>query len=138
LVLVRHFFDRVTLMNIGFYDPISERWIKPRPEKTVEPVDPVSLGEALLNAVAATAEKERCDRIWKITRQVAEGVNAPTASPVQPASEHDAASLQWDDRPIAEQMAEIFEGNAAPIAIDPPPDYEPEFSLGYIYWKPKD
>lgn len=61
-------------MKSPWFDPISERWIKPRPEKEEQPVE-VSMGEALLNATAAQAERERCDRIWKITRQVAEGCN---------------------------------------------------------------
>jgi hypothetical protein len=52
-------------MNIGFYDPISQRWIKPRPEKEPDPVPSISLGEALLNATEAATLRERNDRIWE-------------------------------------------------------------------------
>lgn len=109
-------------MNLGeFYDPISERWIKPRPERAPEEKPCVSLGEALLNAVEAAALKERNDRIWKITRQVAEGVNAPTSG----AAESGAV------------YSPEFDG-MAPIVTTTPPEYEAVESLGYIYWKLKD
>jgi hypothetical protein len=111
-------------MNIGFYDPISERWIKPRPPKEPEEKPCVSLGETLLNAVEAAAEKERCDRIWKITRQVAEGVNAPT---------NGATS---EPGPVYSPEYDGVVG--PPIVVAVPPEYEQVFSLGFSYWKLKD
>ncbi len=103
-------------MNIGFFDPISQRWIKPRPEK--EPDAPSLydiIAENYAMAERARAEeirKAEAERIWAITRQVAEGCNH---IPVVEAG------------PIA----------SSPMVIGVPPEYEIVESLGYVYWKPK-
>lgn len=62
-------------MNIGFFDPISERWIKPRPEKEPESPSYQSMADALLSALAAAAQKERNEKIWAYLKQSAEGCN---------------------------------------------------------------
>ena len=131
-------------MNIGFYDPISESWIKPRPEKQEPVAPPVSAGEALLIAVAAKAEQERCDRIWAITKQVAEGCNSVESSPivtseppeyVEPSSPVMIMQVifgnDWASTP------QIDWSGPAPIAAEPTQEYEIAESLGYVYWKPK-
>lgn len=134
-------------MNIGFYDPISERWIKPRPEKPVEAIDPVSLGEALLNAIAADALKKRNDKIWEYLKQSAEGCNAPTSHPSVGGlpidySEPDQAGIDAANATCAKEFlsGEWITGNwtTLPIVTPVPPEYEAVESLGYIYWKPKD
>lgn len=66
-------------MNIGFFDPISERWIRPRPEPEREIPPAMSLGEALIAATEAAQMKERNEKIWALLKQTAEGVNAPSA-----------------------------------------------------------
>jgi len=105
-------------MNIGFYDPISERWIKPRPEPNPEVPEAISLGEALLRATEAAALKERNERIWQYLKQSAEGCNAPTGS--KPAyTEAGGANLQWDDRPLADQIADVLR---PPIVTSVPPE----------------
>lgn len=65
-----------------WFDPISERWITPRRQVPVPEVEgrPTCflVSEAYIDALADAVRRLRGERIWKITRQVAEGCNVPT------------------------------------------------------------
>jgi hypothetical protein len=99
-------------MNIGFYDPISERWVKPRPERQVEIAGPMSAGEAVLVATEAAALKQRNDKIWEYLKQSAEGCNSIGVAPIVEAP------------PIV----------AVP-GYEPVAECEVVESLGHVYWK---
>lgn len=62
------------MLTAPFYDPLSERWIRPRPEKVTPPTQ-CSFGEMVLAGALAATRQAEADRIWAITRQVAEGCN---------------------------------------------------------------
>jgi hypothetical protein len=71
------------VLSRPFYDPLSERWVKPRPERKPDPAP--SWAEVIASNVAAAeaaalavAQRLDADRIWAITKQVAEGCCAPT------------------------------------------------------------
>lgn len=141
-------------MNIGFYDPISERWIKPRPEPEREEVPCMSLGEALIAATEAAVVKARNERIWALLKQTAEGCNAAPVSdlPSAPifsdvnvpdyAPESTGYILYGVDWASSVDWVKVFDQGyeRKPIpTYSPPsePECEPVESLGYVYWKPK-
>ena len=70
------------MMSRPFYDPLSERWIKPRlPAEEAMPtwLEVTSAkARAAVDAASAQAQRADADRIWAITRQVAEGCNIST------------------------------------------------------------
>lgn len=71
------------MLSRPFYDPLSERWVEPRPPARPEPKPSwaeiiASNNAAAEAAVRETARKADADRIWAITRQAAEGCNIST------------------------------------------------------------
>lgn len=73
------------MLSRPFYDPLSERWVKPRPPAKPEPqqswAEIIASNNATAEAaVRETARKADADRIWAITKQVAEGCCAPSRS----------------------------------------------------------
>lgn len=135
-------------MNIGFFDPISERWIKPRPEPTREIPEAVSLGEALLAAVEAAKVKERNEKIWALLKQSAEGVNAPTVAEPSPIVTSEPPEYVQPSEPVMvmhERLVftqggppEVVWSGPPPFAVEPVTEYEPVESLGYVYWRKKE
>jgi len=120
-------------MNIGFYDPITERWIKPRPEREPEAKPTVSMGEALLIAMEEKARQERNAKIWEYLKQSAEGCNSIEASPIVTTDPPEYAEPQ----PATQDW--LVPGQQSPWQSSlPAPEYEIAESLGYVYWKPKD
>lgn len=71
------------MLSRPFYDPLSERWVKPRPEPQAAPTPGWAEIIARNNATAEAARRDElrradANRIWAITKQVAEGCCAPT------------------------------------------------------------
>lgn len=65
------------MLSKPFYDPLSERWIQPRPERLDLPRYQ-SFAEAFSAPVLEAIRQAEAERIWAITRQVAEGCNIST------------------------------------------------------------
>jgi hypothetical protein len=82
--LCRQYEDALVAVKQGIglepvdHDPVYKRIEIGRPVRPIETASTRTLGEAIFDAFQEAQAQEEFDRIWKITRQTAEGCNQPT------------------------------------------------------------